>query len=458
MDYIRTAETLLDEMRNQSSEWDWLRRHIMPRAQAAADQDEHPVSPFRRRHSTVACESLHTFAGACMMYITPAGQKWFALKTAKKGKDKLSRYDDWFARATEITLEELAKSNFYTTMHELFLDWALTGVGCLYADKLKNGALNFIYVPTGTFSASEGLDGQPDTLARLFKLTAHQSIEQFGYDEVPQRIRDAYDDDKRRYTERHQYLHLVIPRILTLAEQVGEIDMRAGGRTVIKPQAAQLQLPREWGTQGRYDIGKDRIADKEEKIRQAYFIPFLRVISNIDRQMTATEVIARQEEQITAITPSMTLFMSECNILIHRIFSILFRMGKYPQEDMPEELIVHDQGGTENFEIKIPAVSYLGKISQAIERAQRSGGDDYIQNAIAYTQATGDPSMLQIINMRKYARFRYENTGAPIDCLYTSKELEAQDKQRAAAAQQQAQLETLQGTAKASRDLAAAQP
>lgn len=545
MDYIRTAETLLDEMRNQSSEWDWLRRHIMPRAQAAADQDEHPVSPFRRRHSTVACESLHTFAGACMMYITPAGQKWFALKTAKKGKDKLSRYDDWLARATEITLEELAKSNFYTTMHELFLDWALTGVGCLYADKLKNGALNFIYVPTGTFSASEGLDGQPDTLARLFKLTAHQSIEQFGYDEVPQRIRDAYDDDKRRYTERHQYLHLVIPRpgadfghdlinplkmkyasvyiawdadkqiikesgynefpyftprflkfgegffghapgsnvkeeiiatlklervmdvlgevaafprILTLAEQVGEIDMRAGGRTVIKPQAAQLQLPREWGTQGRYDIGKDRIADKEEKIRQAYFIPFLRVISNIDRQMTATEVIARQEEQITAITPSMTLFMSECNILIHRIFSILFRMGKYPQEDMPEELIVHDQGGTENFEIKIPAVSYLGKISQAIERAQRSGGDDYIQNAIAYTQATGDPSMLQIINMRKYARFRYENTGAPIDCLYTSKELEAQDKQRAAAAQQQAKLETLQGTAKASRDLAAAQP
>lgn len=543
MDYIRTSEALLDEMRSQTGEWDWLRRHIMPHAQAKADQDEHPATANTRRlHSTVACESLHTFAGACMMYITPAGQRWFSLKSAKKKKGNPSRYDDWFARATEITHEELGKSNFYTVMHECYLDWGLTGTGCIYCDKLPNGTLNFTYVPTGTYGASEGRDKKTDTLARLFKLTAHQAVEQFGYNKLPQRTRDAYDDDKRRYTEKHQYLHLVLPRpgsafghdtltplkmkwasvyiawnadktiideggynefpyfvprflrhgenffgyapainvkeeiqatlklervmdvlgeiaafprILTLAEQVGEIDMRAGGRTVIKPQAAQLNLPREWGAQGRYDIGKDRIADKEEKIRQAYFIPFIRVISNVDRQMTATEVIARQEEQVTAITPSMTLFMSECNALIHRVFSILFRMGKFPTEDMPEELIVRDQGGTENYELQIPAISYLGKISQSIERAQRGGGDYYIQNALMYTQATGDTSMLDVIDIRKYARFLYENSGAPMDCIRTPKELEQIDQQRNAAAQQQTQLQAVQGIAKAGRDIAA---
>lgn len=542
MDYIKTSESLLDEMRSQSGVWDWLRQHIMPHTQAEADQDERPTANTRRRHSTVACDSLHVLAGAHIMYITPTGQRWFALKSAKKTKN--SRYDDWFAKATEIAHAELAASNFYTVIHQCFLDRCLTGTGCLYCDKLPDGTLNFKNVPTGTYAIAEGLDETVDTIARLFKLTAHQAVEQFGYDNLPQKIRDHYDNDKIRYTEKSQYLHLVIPRpgaafghdlvnplqmkwasiyiawdanktiiqqggynefpflvtrflkfgespygyapgmnvkeeikatlklervmdvlgevaafprILTLAEQVGEIDMRAGGRTVVKPQAAQLQLPREWGTQGRYDIGKDRIDNKEEKIRQAYFVPMLQVISSVDRQMTATEVNARQEEKVLAFTPSMTLFCSDCNTLINRIFSLLFRMGKFPTEDMPDELIVRDQGGSEDFEIKIPSVSYLGKIGQAIERAQRSGGDYYIQSALMYTQATGDPSMLEVLDIRKYARFVYENTGAPMDCLRTPKELEQLDQQRKAAAQQQAQLEAVQGAAKAGRDIAAAQ-
>lgn len=542
MDYIRTSEAILDEMRSYSSEWDWLRHHIMPHTQAEADQEEHPGTATRRLHSTVACDSLHVLAGAHIMYITPSGQRWFALKSAKK--DKNSRYDDWFAKATETAHTELASSNFYSVIHQCFLDRCMTGTGCLFCDKLPDGTLNFKHIPTGTYAIAEGRDEIVDTLARLFKLTAHQAVEQFGYNKLPQRIRDAYDDDKRRYTEKHQYLHLVLPRpgasfghdilsplkmkwasvymawdsdktviqeggynefpylvtrflkfgespygyapgmnvkeeikatlklervmdvlgeiaafprILTLADQVGEIDMRAGGRTVIKPQAAGMNMPREWGTSGRYDVGKDRIQDKEEKIRQAYFVPMLQVISSVDRQMTATEVNARQEEKVLAFTPSMTLFCSDCNVLIHRIFSILFRQGKFPSSDVPDELVVRDQGGSEDLEIKIPAVSYLGKIGQAIERAQRGGGDSYIQNALMYTQATGDSSMLEIINMRKYARFVYENTGAPMDCLRPEKELQQLDQQRAAAAQQQAQLEAMQGAAKAGRDMAVAQ-
>ncbi|QAA42182.1 hypothetical protein C1I94_11740 [Akkermansia muciniphila] len=33
------------------------------------------------------------------------------------------------------------------------------------------------------------------------------------------------------------------PRILELANQIGEVDLRAGGRTVITPEAASLHLP-----------------------------------------------------------------------------------------------------------------------------------------------------------------------------------------------------------------------
>lgn len=543
MDYIKTAESILGEMQKYSGEWDWLTRHIMPNAQASSDLDENPRTEFRRNHSTVACESLHVLAGAHIMYITPSGQQWFSLKSAKKGKEKSLRHDEWFAAATEITHNELSQSNFYTVIHECFLDRCLRGTGCVFCDKLPDGKLNFTHVPTGTYGISDGIGGSIDTLARKFKLTAHQAVERFGYNNLPESIRESYDDDKKRYINKSEYVHFVAPRqdsefghdlgkplrmkwasvymtwgsdkiiieeggynefpylvtrflrfgespfgyapgmsikeeiaatlklerimdalgeqsayprILTLAGQVGEIDMRAGGRTVIKPQAAQLNMPREWASQGRYDIGKDRILDKEEKIRQAYFVPMLQVISSVDRQMTATEVNAREGEKVLAFTPSMTLFVSDCNTLIYRIFSLLFRMGKFPDNEVPEELIVRDQGGSESFELKIPKVAFNGKISQAIERAQRSGGDYYIQNALMYTQSTGDPSMIEILDMRKYGRFLYESTGAPTDCLRKGEELDELDKRRTAAAQQQAQLETLQGTAKAGRDIAAA--
>lgn len=545
MDYIRTAEALLEKMRCHTSDWDWLRRHILPSAQAAADQNENPFDLYhRRRHSTVACDSLHILAGAHIMYITPTGQQWFSLKSGKQGDEKRLRYDNWFAKATEITHKELAKSNFYTVIHQCFIDRCLTGTGCVFCSSLPDGTLTFKHIPTGTYAISEGPDDIVDTVVRIIKLTPHQAVQQFGQENLPQRILDAWNDEKRRFTQKHQYLHLVtprhtssfghdlinplrmkyasvyiawdadktiisesgfnefpflvtrflkfgetpygyapgmnvkeeisstlklervmdvlgeiaaFPRIITLADQVGEIDLRAGGRTVIKPQAAGMNLPREWGTSGRYDVGKDRIQDKEEKIRQAFYVPMLQVISSVDRQMTATEVNAREAEKVLAFSPSMTLFISDCNILINRIFSILFRLGKFPTENMPDELVVHDQGGTENFEIKIPSVSYNGKISQAIERAQRNGGDYYIQHALAFTQATGDPSMIEILDMRKYARFLYESTGAPTDCLRNEKDLEALDQQRTQAAQQQAQLNALQQTAKAGRDLATAQ-
>jgi hypothetical protein len=544
MDYIRTAEALIEDMHAHSTHWDWLRRHILPHTQAEADLEENPSASQRRTHSTVACDALHILAGAHITYITPMGQQWFSLKSNADTNAKRSRYAYWFAKATEITHRELARSNFYPAIHECFIDRCLTGTGCLFCDTTPDGKLNFRHIPTGTYAISDGCGGNVNTLARIFKLNAQQAVDQFGYDNLPQRVQIAFDDPKKRYLEKHQFLHLVIPRnipdagsdlvpadkmnfasvyiswdgekkiiseggfnefpflvtrflkfgespygyapgmncmeeikaslklerimdvlaevaafprLLLLADQVGEVDLRAGGKTVVKPQAASMNMPREWATTGRYDIGKDRIEEKEQKIKEAFYVPMLQVISSVDRQMTATEVNAREGEKVLSFSPTMSLFISDCNQLINRIFCILFRLGRYPTEGMPEELVVRADGNLENFSVKIPSVSYNGKISQAIERAQRSGGDYFLQNAIQYTNATKDTSMIDVIDMRKYGKFIYESSGAPTDCLRTDQELQAMDQQRALAQQQQMQMEAMQAQAQSNKDNAMAQ-
>jgi len=542
-DYIALSESLMTEMESHKNEWDWLRNHIMPRT--GDPLDEHPSVPRKRMHSTTACDSLHALAGAHVMYITPAGERWFTLDSRLVGDEKRAIYDTWFDKCTEVTHGELSRSNFYTIIHECFIDRCLTGTGCVFADALKDGGLNFTHVPTGTYAIADGFNGQVDTIVRKFKLTAHQAYERWG-NKLPERMMDAYDNPKRSMKDKFEFLHLVtprkkaargkvlvqpkhmpfasvyisigtgdkdvievsgyqefpflvtrflrfgaspygyapglnvweeiesvlrlervldvlgetaaFPRILELADQVGEIDLRAGGRTVIKPQAAQLNLPRTWATEGRYDIGKDRIDDKEKKIEAAFYKPMLQVVSSVDRMMTATEVNARQEEKILAFNPSLTLFISDCNVLIARIFSLLYRLGRYPSKDMPPELAVAFSDGTESNKKQIPSVSYNGKIGQAIERAQRNGADYYLTVALQYTQASGgDTSMMDIIDMSKYAKFCYRGSGAPTECLRTDADIAALQQQRQAAMQQQQELANTQQLAATGKDVASAE-
>lgn len=545
-EYIDTAEALLTDMAGYRGDWDWLRKHIMPHSRAAADNQQYPSSSVKRLHSTTAIKSLRILTGAHIMYITPSNQRWFSLQSGLRGRNKSTRVDEWFSESTETMFSELGRSNFYTEIHETFLDRCLTGTGCLYCDTMPNGRLNFKHIAAGTYAIAENESGQVDTLVRQFQLTPHQAVSKFGYKNLPARVQEAWDNTKTRYTQRHEYIHLVLPRqtcdfghdlinkrrmkwaslyiyrgedrqlikeegynefpylvtrflrygespygyapgldvqeeitatlklervmdvlgevaafprILQLAEQVGEVDLRAGGITTIKPGAANAQLPREWGTSGKYDVGKDRIADKEEKIREAFFVDMLMPLANVERQMTATEINARQEERVLSFSPSLTLFIADCNILIHRVFSILFRQGKFPQDDVPSELIVPDMGGSENFEIEIPDVQYLGRISQAIANAQQQGLEYFMQVAMTYTQATGDTSMIEYVNPRKFAQFLYERTGAPTSCRRTARELADLDKQKQQDADMQRKLAATQGAqnaAKAQKDLASA--
>ncbi len=246
------------------------------------------------------------------------------------------------------------------------------------------------------------------------------------------------------------------PRILKLAEQVGEIDFRAGGQTVISKEAAAMNLPREWGTQGRYDVGKDRIAAKEEQIRSAFFVPFLNVISSVDRTMTATEVQARQEEQALSFSPTFTQFTADLNVMLYRIFAILFRQGEFNAEviSQPEKLLVDAEDGTENYDVQVPQINYQGKISQAIEKAQSQGLRAVFQMLQEYVQATGDTSALDYIDTGKMLKNLYMQSGAPIEVLRKDDDVQrirdSRDKMQAAAEQMQV---AAMG-AKAQRDLA----
>lgn len=75
----------------------------------------------------------------------------------------------------------------------------------------------------------------------------------------------------------------------------------------------------------------DRLAQKQDAIRRAYYLPMLELWSGHRGNMTATEVMARENERVLMFSPSFTLFVSDLYSTMTRIFSLLFRMGKFPR-------------------------------------------------------------------------------------------------------------------------------
>ncbi|MCD8069828.1 MAG: portal protein, partial [Akkermansiaceae bacterium] len=526
-DYARLALSVLESADKLRPLWAWLARRIMPRTEDALHQIE--ASPAAKRDlSAVASESMHTLAAAHYSYITPAGMPWFKFKSRDREDDRI--YTRWYEHASERTLQELSKSNFYAEVQESYLCRVLYGTALLLCEAKRGGGLLFRNVPVGTFGIAENAEGEIDTVCRRFSYTANQAVQRFGEKNLPELVRRSYARPEARFRDTFEFLHLVtprkvytpgngdalvpakkrafasiyfydgadypvieeggyeefpflatrflrwpgtvwgyapgfkcmsalntlmklennmdilsdlaaFPRVLKLAEQVGEVDFRAGGQTVVSVEAAQLGFPKEWGTAGRYDVGKDRIQAKEEQIRSAFYVPFLQVISSVDRTMTATEVQARQEEQALSFSPTFTQFTSEMNVMLYRIFACLYRQGALNTASaiQPKKLRVPANDGTENFSVAVPQVHYLGKISQAIEKSQKSGLESFLQILQGFVQATGDSSALDYVDTGRAIKVLYSGTGAPADVLRSDEDVQRIREQREAMQQQQAE-------------------
>lgn len=227
------------------------------------------------------------------------------------------------------------------------------------------------------------------------------------------------------------------PRILQLAKQNRQVDMRAGGVTTISEEAARLNMPREWGTHGRYDIGLDRIKAKEEAIRRAYHEDMLLSVTAQEKVMTAREVDERVAEKILSFTPSFTLFINDNQVAMRRILGVLLRRGELPQEDVPQELMDDDDG--KGIALLNPHVSYLGRIAQALELIVARGTQTVVENVIAWVRATGRAEMLDWIDQEGLLREWVDTAGCSDNIVLSELDVELLKQQQQASAEQQQQ-------------------
>lgn len=240
------------------------------------------------------------------------------------------------------------------------------------------------------------------------------------------------------------------PPILAPASLEGEIGVGALDITYVNDLDPN-RSPREWATQGRYDIGQDRIAEKKKAIMEIMHGDLFRLFAQIERQMTATEATLRQAEKVMQFSPTFSRLTSEyLDPKLRRIFAILWRQGKMPAAPEEIEMVQEDRSVV----VPVPNIAYNNRISLAIKSHQNTSYAEFMMANQAAIEM--DPSIMDNVDSDSQFRDGWRNAGLPEDSLRPEEEVE---EIRAARAEQQAQAQQMEQAMQAAslaKDAAAA--
>lgn len=232
------------------------------------------------------------------------------------------------------------------------------------------------------------------------------------------------------------------PAMQSTSAAANRINLVPGGVTILDTLDTVKPL---------YEVRMDMSAVTQEKmaaeqrIRRAYNAELFTMLQQIEtKQMTAQEVIARQQETLSLLGPVTEQLHHEfLNPIMDRVYAILLRNGMFP--DLPEEM----EGGDE---IK---VEYISPLAQAQKMSALTG----FTQALAFTGQVAQlaPQYVEKLDLEGFIEKYNDGLGIPAALTRSRDEFAAIQQQRAEAEaaekQQMMELQSAAPLAQAAKNL-----
>ena len=168
---------------------------------------------------TTMIECAETLKTGQYNWLTPPNQPWgeYAVpEELKKNRDDETGRDDavaWLGNASDITMRELARSNFYSIASLSYLGVGVFGTDLVIVEEGKKTALNFRHAKIGTYCIEEDDEGVVDTTFREFEMTYRQAKQMFSKpgDEMPEKM-EGQAKGAAGLKKKFKFLHCIFPR------------------------------------------------------------------------------------------------------------------------------------------------------------------------------------------------------------------------------------------------------
>lgn len=186
---------MFDNRQKYIARWKDIRDYQLPFLGVFDDEQDQSKIYTDKINNGVAWESCQIFASGVMSGMTPPSRKWFKLTMENADVAANSKVAEVLDEREEILYAVFAKSNFYNTVHQVYMELPF-GQSPMSVMPDSKAGVRFTSYPIGTYALECGSNSDVNTFGRKYRMTADQIVEEFGYNACPINVRNAYDDGK----------------------------------------------------------------------------------------------------------------------------------------------------------------------------------------------------------------------------------------------------------------------
>lgn len=205
----------LSALKSERSSWDthWkdIAQYQIPRSGRFTTSEANQGSKKNQLiYDNTALFAVRTLAAGMMSGITSPARPWFRLGLQDKDLMEFGPVKTWLHQVGEKMRSVFAASNTYNSLHSCYEELGAFGT---WADVVLPDYDNVIHhypLTVGEYCLGHNSKGQIDTLAREFKMTVGQMVEQFGKENCSATVRNLYD--KGAYDQWVDVVHMIQPR------------------------------------------------------------------------------------------------------------------------------------------------------------------------------------------------------------------------------------------------------
>lgn len=137
-------------------------------------------------------QALRTLAAGMMSGNTSPARPWFRLTTPDPQLAEYGPVKQWLWVVETRMRDVLQRSNLYRQLSKVYRDIGVFGPSCLIGVPDEKRIVHWVHWEIGSYYLAESSRGRIDTAYREFKMTVRQIVQEFGIENVSERIRNMH--------------------------------------------------------------------------------------------------------------------------------------------------------------------------------------------------------------------------------------------------------------------------
>tara|TARA_Y100000385_G_scaffold290508_1_gene363950 strand:+ start:2249 stop:3913 length:1665 start_codon:yes stop_codon:yes gene_type:complete len=212
-EYIKKRLGSMEESRGTwETHWQEILDYVMPRKADVITLRTKGEKRTEVLYDSTAITANNLLAASLQGTLTSPSLAWFSIKLRDEVLNQNREVALWLEDTAKRMYDTFNETNFNTEVHELYLDLCSIGTGAIFVEEGKNGfdtdGIHFNCLHIAEYYIQENINGKVDTLYRKYKLTARQAVQEFGEDNLGEKVlKAAREKPEKNFT----FIHAVEP-------------------------------------------------------------------------------------------------------------------------------------------------------------------------------------------------------------------------------------------------------